>query len=187
MLPPSLIGLAISKQVFHPRGSVGSFFASEIALFFLLGLIVAAYSSSDSALTSLTTSFSLDILEIDKKKSKEDQIKIRKRVHISFSLVLIVTILIFKYFIADESVISKIFQFAGYTYGPLLGLYAFGLFTKLNVKDKIVPIVAIISPILTIIISFYSKKLFAFDFGFFVLVLNGFLTFIGLLIISKKD
>lgn len=158
-----------------------------VALFFLLGLIAAAYSSADSALTSLTTSFSLDILEIDKKKSKEDQIKIRKRVHILFSFVLIVTILIFKYFIANESVISKIFQFAGYTYGPLLGLYSFGLFTTLNIKDKLVPLIAIVAPILTITISIYSKKLFSFDFGFFVLVLNGFLTFMGLLIISKKD
>ena len=157
-----------------------------VSLFFLLGLIAAAYSSADSALTSLTTSFSIDILEIDKKESVQEQIKIRKRVHIVFSLILIATILIFKYFIADESVISKIFQFAGYTYGPLLGLYAFGLFTKLNVKDKAVPFIAILAPIATIAVSFYSKKWFHFDFGFFILVINGFLTFIGLLLFRKK-
>lgn len=158
-----------------------------VSLFFLLGLIAAAYSSADSALTSLTTSFSIDILEIDKNKSETAQVKIRKRVHIVFSFVLILTILMFKYFIADESVIAKIFQFAGYTYGPLLGMYAFGLFTKLKVKDTIVPFVAVLSPILTIFISVYAKKWFEFDFGFFVLIINGFLTYIGLLLIVEKS
>ncbi len=157
-----------------------------VSLFFILGLVAAAYSSADSALTALTTSFSIDILEIDQKKNEVDQVKIRKRVHIIFSFVLIFTILVFKYFIADESVISKIFQFAGYTYGPLLGLYSFGLFTRLKVKDIAVPFIALIAPLLTIAISYYSKKWFGFDFGFFVLILNGALTFIGLLIFSKK-
>ncbi|MDT0552361.1 sodium:solute symporter [Urechidicola vernalis] len=157
-----------------------------VSLFFLLGLIAAAYSSADSALTSLTTSFSIDILEIDQKNSEEEQIRIRKRVHIAFSLVLIVTILVFKYFIANESVIAKIFQFAGYTYGPLLGLYAFGLFTKQKVNDNAVPYIAILAPVLTILISIYSKKSFGFDFGFFVLVLNGFLTYLGLFLFRKK-
>ncbi|MDN3619028.1 MULTISPECIES: sodium:solute symporter [Polaribacter] len=155
------------------------------ALFFLLGLIAAAYSSADSALTSLTTSFSIDILEIDKKKDKNEQEKIRKKIHIIFSFVLIATILIFKYFIADASVIAKIFTFAGYTYGPLLGLYAFGMFTKIKVKDKLIPAICIIAPILTYIISYYSKEKLGFDFGFFVLVLNGFLTFIGLSLAKK--
>ena len=156
------------------------------AMFFLLGLIAAAYSSADSALTSLTTSFSIDILEINKKEDKTAQEKIRKKVHILFSFVLIATILVFKYFIADVSVIAKIFTFAGYTYGPLLGLYAFGLFTKLNVKDKAVPFICLISPVLTYVISFYSKEKLGFDFGFFVLVLNGALTFLGLLLFKRK-
>ncbi|MCL7765193.1 sodium:solute symporter [Polaribacter sp. Z014] len=155
------------------------------ALFFLLGLIAAAYSSADSALTSLTTSFSIDILEIDKKKDKNEQEKIRKKIHIIFSLVLIATILVFKYFIADASVIAKIFTFAGYTYGPLLGLYAFGMFTKLKVKDKLVPAICLIAPVLTYMISYYSKEKLGFDFGFFVLILNGFLTFIGLYLAKK--
>ncbi|WP_343330215.1 sodium:solute symporter [Polaribacter staleyi] len=157
------------------------------ALFFLLGLIAAAYSSADSALTSLTTSFSIDILEIDKKKDKNEQEKIRKKIHIMFSFILIATILIFKYFIADASVIAKIFTFAGYTYGPLLGLYAFGMFTKMNVKDKIVPAICLIAPILTFIISYYSKEKLGFDFGFFVLVLNGALTFLGLYLVKKEQ
>jgi len=181
------LSLDAQKDDLFPMVAMFGNLGLGVSLFFLLGLIAAAYSSADSALTSLTTSFSIDILEIDKNKSEKDQIRIRKKVHVGFSLVLIATILVFKYFIADESVISKIFQFAGYTYGPLLGLYAFGLFTKLNIKDKLVPFIAILAPILTYFISLYSNKWFGFEFGFFVLVLNGFLTYIGLLIVRKKN
>ncbi|HIC30937.1 MAG TPA: sodium:solute symporter [Flavobacteriaceae bacterium] len=156
-----------------------------VFVFFLLGLIAAAYSSADSALTSLTTSFSIDILDIEKKHSAEKQVKIRKRIHILISLLLILVIVAFKYIIKDESVISKLFVFAGYTYGPLLGLYAFGLFTKWNVKDKFIPIIAILSPILSYIISVNSLKWFGFEFGFFILILNGFLTFLGLILIRR--
>ncbi|WP_299251358.1 sodium:solute symporter [uncultured Lacinutrix sp.] len=155
--------------------------------FFLLGLIAAAYSSADSALTSLTTSFSIDILDIEKKHTPEKQVKIRKRIHILISFILILVIVAFKYIIKDASVIAKLFVFAGYTYGPLLGLYAFGLFTKWQVRDKIVPIIAILSPILSYIISVNSLKWFGFEFGFFILILNGFITFLGLLIIRKKE
>ena len=156
-----------------------------VFVFFLLGLIAAAYSSADSALTSLTTSFSIDILDIEKKHSAEKQVKIRKRIHILISLLLILVIVAFKYIIKDESVISKLFVFAGYTYGPLLGLYAFGLFIKWNVKDKFIPIIAILSPILSYIISVNSLKWFGFEFGFFILILNGFLTFLGLILIRR--
>lgn len=182
-------GLDAHKDQLFPMIAMSGNLGLITSLFFLLGLIAAAYSSADSALTSLTTSFSIDILEIDKKEDNQQQEKTRKKIHILFSFILIATILIFKYFIADASVIAKIFQFAGYTYGPLLGLYAFGLFTKLNIKDKLVPIICIVSPIFTFLISYFSKTLFNFDFGFFVLVLNGILTFFGLLMIktSKKN
>ena len=156
------------------------------AIFFLLGLIAAAYSSADSALTSLTTSFSIDILEIDKKKDKNEQEKTRKKIHILFSFILIATILVFKYFIADESVIAKIFTFANYTYGPLLGLYAFGLFTKLKVKDKMVPFICLASPFLTFSVNYLALECIGFDFGFSLLILNGLLTFIGLYIFKRK-
>jgi Na+/proline symporter len=164
------------------KGSLGL----ATAIFFLLGLIAAAYSSADSALTSLTTSFSIDILEIDKKKNKLEQEKTRKKIHVLFSIILVTTILIFKYFIADESVIAKIFTFANYTYGPLLGLYAFGLFTKLNVKDKGVPVVCLLSPLITYFINFLCLNYLNFDFGFTLLILNGLVTFIGLLTLKKN-
>ncbi|MGJ8592362.1 MAG: sodium:solute symporter [Aquaticitalea sp.] len=163
-----------------------NYLGAGVFVFFLIGLIAAAYSSADSALTALTTSFSIDILDIEKKHSKEKQIKMRKQIHIAISVLLIFVIIAFKYIIKDESVIAKLFVFAGYTYGPLLGLYAFGLFTKLNVRDVMVPIIAILSPILSYIISVNSLKWFGFEFGFFILILNGLLTFIGLLLISHK-
>jgi Na+/proline symporter len=179
-------GIDAHKDELFPIIATKGTLGLATAMFFLLGLIAAAYSSADSALTSLTTSFSIDILEIDKKKDKREQERIRKKIHVLFSIILVATILIFKYFIADASVIAKIFTFAGYTYGPLLGLYAFGLFTKLNVKDKAVPFICLLAPILTYIISYYSKEKLGFDFGFFVLVLNGALTFLGLLIFKKN-
>ena len=179
-------GIDAHKDQLFPIIATKGTLGLATAMFFLLGLIAAAYSSADSALTSLTTSFSIDILEIDKKKSTVEQEKIRKKIHIIFSFVLIATILVFKYFIADASVIAKIFTFAGYTYGPLLGLYAFGLFTKLNVKDKAVPFICLLAPVLTYVISFYSKEKLGFDFGFGVLLLNGVLTFLGLFLFKRR-
>jgi len=175
-------GIDAHKDQLFPIIATKGTLGLTTAIFFLLGLIAAAYSSADSALTSLTTSFSIDILEIDKKKNTEDQEKIRKKIHILFSFVLIATILVFKYFIADASVIAKIFTFANYTYGPLLGLYAFGLFTKVKVKDKAVPLLCIASPFLTFLVNYLCLHFFNFDFGFALLILNGSITFIGLLI-----
>ncbi|WP_299012417.1 sodium:solute symporter [uncultured Polaribacter sp.] len=180
-------GINANKDELFPIIATSGKLGLATALFFLLGLIAAAYSSADSALTSLTTSYSIDILELDKKdKTSDEKETIRKKVHVLFSIVLIITILIFKYFIADESVIANIFKAAGYTYGPLLGLYSFGLFTKLKVKDKMVPVICLTAPILTFIISHYSLYFFNFDFGFFVLALNGFLTFLGLSLFKKS-
>ncbi len=157
-----------------------------VAIFFILGLIAAAYSSADSALTSLTTSFSIDILDIEKRYDEKKQVRIRKQIHVAISVLLVLVMLAFKYAIADKSVINKLFQFAGYTYGPLLGLYAFGLFTKWKVKDKLVPVIAIAAPILSYIISINSLVWFGFEFGFFILILNGLLTFLGLILVRRK-
>ena len=141
---------------------------------------------ADSALTSLTTSFSIDILEIEKKYDEKKQVQIRKRIHVLVSLALIAVIIIFKYVIADESVIAKLFTFAGYTYGPLLGLYTYGLFTNWKVKDKWVPVVAVITPFLGYFISSLSATYLNFEFGFFILILNGALTFAGLILIRSQ-
>lgn len=157
-----------------------------VGVLFILGLIAAAYSSADSALAALTTSACVDILDIEK-KPKSEQTKLRKQVHVVMSALLVLTIMIFKW-VNDESVISAVFRVAGYTYGPLLGLYAFGLFTKLNVRDKLVPIVCITAPILTYVINANSEAwLGGYKFGFELLILNGTITFIGLLLVSKKS
>lgn len=182
----SINGIDAHKDQLFPVIATQSNLGIGIAVFFILGLIAAAYSSADSALTSLTTSFSIDIIDIEKKYSAIDQVKVRKKIHILFSFVLVLVIIIFKYVIKDASVITKLFVFAGYTYGPLLGLYAFGLFTTLKVKDKLVPIVAILAPVLSYFISDNSAIWFGFEFGFFILILNGFLTFFGLILIRRK-
>jgi len=149
-------------------------------------LVAAAYSSADSALTALTTSICIDFLDI-KNKSEKLKIKLRKQVHIIVSVVLFLVILLF-HIINSESVISSLFKAAGYTYGPLLGLYAFGLFLKRNVKDKFVPIVCIVSPIICYFFNSYSAQLFnGYHFGFELLILNGILTFLGLLMISERE
>ncbi len=156
-----------------------------VAVLFIIGLIAAAYSSADSALAALTTSFCVDILGTNRMAS-ERATAIRKQVHIGFSVVLLVVIILFKYTI-DESVIKELFVAAGYTYGPLLGLYAFGLFTRWQVRDKWVPVVAIVAPVISYILKDNSEAWFHYKFGFELLLVNGALTFIGLLLLKTKD
>ena len=159
-------------------------FGLVASIFFLLGITAAAYSSADSALTALTTSFCVDILGIDINKSVNKRIK--TRTHIGFSLVMFLIIILFRE-INDSSVVSSIFKVAGYTYGPLLGLYAFGLFTKFKINDKLCPIVCITSPIICYIISKNSIDwLWGYKFGFELLIFNGLLTFLGLFLLKTK-
>ena len=151
-------------------------------LVFIIGLISAAYPSADGALTSLTTSFTIDFLGLNKRANlNEDQKKrVRYKVHISFALLLLFVIVVFRA-INDRAVIDKLFTVAGYTYGPLLGLYAFGLFTRFQVIDKYVPYVAISSPIFCYFLSDYSVLLLnGYKFGFELLIINGLYTFTGL-------
>ena len=178
-------GIDAQKDALFPT-LANSYLGSTVAIFFILGLIAAAYSSADSALTSLTTSFSIDILSIEKRYDKLKQIAVRKKIHLLLTFVLIAVILIFKYFITDASVIAKLFKFAGFTYGPLLGLYSFGLFTKYHIRDKFVPLIAILSVIISIIVNNNSKWWFGYEFGFEILIFNGLLTFIGLTLAIKK-
>ncbi|HRY32811.1 MAG TPA: sodium:solute symporter [Bacteroidales bacterium] len=157
-------------------------------LVFMIGLISAAYPSADGALTSLTTSFSIDFLGMNKRKdiTEKEKISIRYLVHLGFALILLSMIILFRA-INDQAVIDKLFTIAGYTYGPLLGLYSFGLFTKLRVKDRYVPLVAVVAPLLCYFISRHSEFLFGgYKFGFELLIVNGLITFVGLWTIRKK-
>ncbi|HOY73000.1 MAG TPA: sodium:solute symporter, partial [Tenuifilaceae bacterium] len=156
-----------------------------VGILFVLGLISAAYSSADSALTALTTSFTIDILNT-KDMDEATLQKVRKRVHLMISAVVVAVILIFNAF-NDRSVIDSIFTVAGYTYGPLLGLYAFGMFTRFQTNDKLVPLIALLSPIICLLLSTYSKELFGgYEFGFELVILNGLLTFTGLYFTRRK-
>ena len=155
---------------------------------FLIGLISAAYPSADGALTSLTTSFSIDFLGLSRRTDlTENQKKhIRQRVHVVFAVILLTVIVLFRA-INDRAVIDKLFTVAGYTYGPLLGLYSFGLFTKYSVHDRWVPLIALLSPVICYFLSAYSVDIFrGYRFGFELLILNGFITFAGLLILRRK-
>ncbi len=158
------------------------------AVVFLLGLTAATFATTDSALTALTTSFCVDFLGMDKglRTGKRD-VRTRHAVHLGFCILMLVVIL-FIYAMNSDSVVSLIFRIAAYTYGPLLGLYAFGLFVKTKtVKERLVPIVCLAAPILTYILSLYSKDLFGnYEFAEELILVNGGLTFLGLMLISKK-
>ena len=156
---------------------------------FLIGLISAAFPSADGALTSLTTSFSIDFLGLEKRKDIDDNKKTRIRyvVHLSFAVIFFICILVFRQ-MNDRAIIDKLFTIAGYTYGPLLGLFTFGLFTSRKVKDTVTPWIAIASPVACYILNLYSEELFnGYKFGFEMLLVNGFLTFMGLLLFSSKS
>jgi Na+/proline symporter len=171
-----------------------NYFSAYAGIVFLLGIIAAAYSSADSALTALTTSFCVDILGIGRtEKTTRDEARnkldstIRRRVHVMFSILLFIVILIFNA-INDQSVIKTVYTVASYTYGPLLGLYAFGLYTKMQIKDRLVPWVCVISPVMCYVIDSNSEQWFnGFKFGFFILIVNGLLTFLGLLLIRDRS
>tara|TARA_R110002049_G_scaffold308704_1_gene513553 strand:- start:15448 stop:16902 length:1455 start_codon:yes stop_codon:yes gene_type:complete len=180
-------GITATKDDLFPSIAMLPEIGIITSAFFLLGLIAAAYSSADSALTSLTTSFCIDIIELDK-KPQDAQKKIRKRVHIFISIVLVIVIVLFDAIFKDVSVIWELFKAAGYTYGPLLGLFAFGIFTKAQLKDNYVWIIAVIAPIISYVINEYSVDfLNGYQIGFEILIINGILTFLGLALIRRKE
>ncbi|MBE9460435.1 sodium:solute symporter [Dyadobacter subterraneus] len=156
-----------------------------VGITFLLGITAATYASSDSALTALTTAFCIDFMEIEK-KPEEKRSSIKFWVHIGFSVLFYIVILIFNR-MNNKEVITAIFDLAGYTYGPLLGLFTFGLYLKRPVMDRYVPFVCIVAPILTYYINNHSEEWFnGYKFGFERLIINGLITFIGLWILTDK-
>jgi len=160
-------------------------FGIVAGIFFILGITASSYASADSALASLTTSFCIDFLDFEKRPEQQRK-RLKTLVHLGMSVALMLTILLFNA-LNDQSVVRAVFTVAGYTYGPLLGLFSFGLITKLAVKDRFVPFVCILSPILCYIINVNSANwLNGYKFGFELLIMNGLLTFLGLLLLSEK-
>ncbi len=173
-------------DLLFPEIALNSGLGLLLSITFMLGLIAAAYSSADSALTSLTTSFCVDFLNIDKKPDAYQK-KIRKQTHVYMSIALILVIIAFKY-ILNSNVIDSLLTVAGYTYGPLLGLFAFGIFTKHQIHDNWVWLVAVLSVIIiSSIAAIDPKHLGGYVLGYELLPLNGLLTFIGLYAIKKTS
>ena len=172
-------------DLLFPEIALKSGLSITLGITFLLGLIAAAYSSADSALTSLTTSFCIDFLNIEKRPEAKQK-RIRKLTHIGMSFLLVLVIIAFKY-ILTSNVIDSLLVVAGYTYGPLLGLFAFGIFTKFKVRDKYVWIVTLASVvIITIIGNIPAESLGGYQVGYELLPINGLITFLGLILIRRK-
>jgi Na+/proline symporter len=159
-------------------------FGTIASISFILGITAASFSSVDSALTALTTSFTHDFLDIQHKSSKEKK-RLKNYVLLGFSLVIFTIILLFSQSKGD--VISTIFKVAGYTYGPLLGLYLFGIFTKIKINDAAVPYICILMPLLTYYLNYLFLTQFSFDLGFMNILVNALLTIISLIIVKDKN
>ena len=174
-----------NTDLLFPEIALNSDLGLAMGIVFLLGLIAAAYSSADSALTSLTTSFCVDFLDISKKDDKAQK-SIRIKTHIGMSLILAIVIILYKNLL-NTNVIDGLLTVAGYTYGPLLGLFAFGIFTKYKINDKFSLVVCIISVIIVMLIGkIPSEYIGGYVIGYELLSINGLITFIGLFLIRKS-
>ena len=168
-----------------PTIAASNYFPSIVGILFIVGLISSAYSAAGSALTALTTSFTVDILGAKNQEEKK-LAKTRKRVHVCMAVVMAIVIYVFN-LLNNTSVIDAVYILASYTYGPILGLFAFGIFTKAQVKDKYIPLVAIVSPILCYILQANSVRWFnGYKFSYELLIFNALFTFIGLSLLIKK-
>lgn len=175
----------VRTDLLFPEIALNQHLGLALPIFFILGLIASAYSSADSALASLTTSFCIDFLNF-KNKPQANQVRDRKLVHVAMSILLAIVVIIFNK-ISDANVISTLLKVASYTYGPLLGMFCFGIFTKRIVFDKWVWLVSIVSITITLsIANIPSESLNGYQFGYELLPINGFITFIGLLILSRR-
>ncbi|NDW18093.1 sodium:solute symporter [Dysgonomonas sp. 216] len=172
---------AISDQILPMLAS--DYLGFSVLIFFTIGIIAAAFSSADSAIASLTTSVCIDLLNIEKEDMGQAK-KTRVKVHIIVSLVFGLVILLID-MLGEKSIISAIYKIASYTYGPLLGLFTFGLFTKIKVRDRLVPYICILSPVVSYLFEVYMKNIFNYSVGNEILMLNALVTIIGLLLIQK--
>jgi len=182
-LPVGENGVFLDTDTLFPNLAI-NYLGIVAGVSFLLGIIAASFSSVDSALTALTTSFTYDFLDISHRSSEQKK-RLKNRVLFGFSIIIFVIIVLFSNTRGD--IISLIFKVAGYTYGPLLGLYLLGMFSSIHIKDKWVPLVCIIAPVLTYLLSIYLKNEFNFDFGFINIAVNAGLTIVGLLIVKKSN
>lgn len=184
----SLLGL--KPDELYPTLATGSdpatgvrYLPLTVGAVFVVGLISAAFSSAGSAITALTTSFTIDILRANEYQSDIELTHTRKLVHFCVAVVMGVLIYCFK-LIGSGSVINAVYVLASYTYGPLLGLYVFGLFTKMNPRDKWIPVICVLSPLICLVLALNAERWFGFQVGYELLLINAAITFAGLLISS---
>ena len=178
-LPTNESGNVVGDKIFP---SIAFHISPFTAVVFVLGMVAAGYSSADGTLTALTTTTCYDFLGFDRKGfSEKKQLRLRRLVHVAFALLYLVVIIAFRPF-HTQSLIDTLFDIAGFTYGPLLGMYAFGLFTKRRVRDWAVPVVAVLSPVICYLLKLFMPQWTGYHFGFELLLINGLLTFLGLLI-----
>ena len=185
-LPVDEASTVVGDKIFP---SVAFHLSTFTAVVFVLGMVAAGYSSADGTLTALTTTFCFNFLgfQSDAGEAVERrQMRVRRWVHVAFALLYLLVILAFRPF-HNQSLIDTLFDVAGYTYGPLLGLYAFGLFTHRRVRDRGVPVIAVLSPVVCYLLKLYMPLWTGYHFGFEILLLNGLLTFLGLLAISTRN
>lgn len=185
---PSVNGKVVTDQVF-PTLALGSF-GTIAGVFFLLGITASSYASADSALAALTTGFCIDFLNFSRREEKQKK-RYQLYVHIGFSLLFLLIILATQVYVKnnpESDLIGAILKIASFTYGPLLGLFSFGIFTKRKPIEILVPVICIISPVICFYLSKYSKEILGgYNFGYEILIFNGLLTFVGLYLISKKN
>lgn len=173
-------GIAETGDRLFPAVATSSLLPGIVGVLFVLGLVCSAYGAGGSALTSLTTSFTVDIL------GKGGDVKVRKAVHIGMAVLMAVTVVVFNA-LNSTSAIDAVYKLASYTYGPILGLFAFGILTKKAVKDKYVPIVALVAPAICLILQLNSERWFGgYRFSYELLLVNAALTFLGLCLLRKK-
>lgn len=165
-----------------PMFATNGMLGTPVLIFFTIGIIAASFASADSALTALTTSFCIDILNVEKYHAEKAK-RIRIGSHLLITAVVIFIILIFKE-LNSKSVIDAIYTIASYTYGPLLGLYVFGLFTRRDTRDRFTPYICIVSPFLTYLLDFVVSEYTGYKFGYELLMINGLITFTGLMLFS---
>ena len=181
-LPVNEAGAVVPDKIFP---SVAFSFSGFTAVVFVLGMVAAGYSSADGTLTALTTTFCYDFLGFGKQGEKGSDVKVRRWVHVAFALLYLFVIIAFRPF-HRQSLIDTVFDVAGFTYGPLLGLYAFGLFTKRQARDRWVPVIAVLSPVVCYVLKVFSPVWLGYSFGFEILLVNGLITF-GLLWLSSLN
>ncbi len=183
-LPVGEGGTVVPDKIFP---SIAFSLSGFTAVVFVLGMVAAGYSSADGTLTALTTTFCYNFLNFgqDDQGNQKKELRIRRIVHVAFALLYLLVIIAFRPF-HNESLIDTLFDIAGFTYGPLLGLYTFGLFTRRQVRDRWVPVIAIVSPVICYILKIHSFQWFGYHFGFEILLLNGLVTFLLLLLAHPR-